>query len=173
MFSVVMMADKRAPTDGRTSSPLMQRRGKRAKVPLVSASDPKEIATRIRARIAEMGISESELAEREGKHRSVYSTILRGLADGSRQGLRGDTIKTFVRLLGKTEQWILTGEETEGIRLSDLPEWSTASAEALARFKGVTPEILDAVGKMRVPAPPKRFDAAFVGALARIWDDAT
>jgi transcriptional regulator with XRE-family HTH domain len=173
MLSVDMMAHKRAPTDVRTSSPMMQRARKRAKVSAVSASDPKEIAARIRARIAEMGVSESSLAERDGKDRSVYSTILRGLADGTRQNLRGDTLRSFVRILGKSEQWILTGEETEGVRLSDLPQWAAVSAEALTRFKTLTPASVEAVGKMRVPAPPKHFDAAFVGALAQIWDNAS
>lgn len=167
------MAYKRAPTDVRTSSPLMQRAQKRAKVPAVSASDPKEIAARIRARIAEMGISESELAERDGKTRSVYSTILRGLMDGSRKNLSRGTLARFEMLLGKSKQWIETGEEPDGVRLADLPEWPAVSAEALARFKGVTPKILESVGKMRVPSRPKVFDAAFVGALARLWDDAT
>lgn len=67
MFSVDMMAYKRAPTDVRTSSPLMQRAQKRAKVPAVSASDPKEIAARIRARIAEMGTPDARELRRRIK----------------------------------------------------------------------------------------------------------
>lgn len=148
----------------------MQPRKKRAKVPPVSASDPKEIAARVRARIAEMGQSESSLAEKSGRHRSVFSTILRKLEKGGR--VRSDTLATLAIVLGKSEQWIFTGEEAEGVRLADVPGWAAISAEAATRFK-LPPEALEAVGKMRMPSTPKHFDTAFVGALARIWIDAT
>lgn len=167
---MVSMEDNHAPAHMRTSRAAMQKARRRAKLAPVSASEPRQIATRIRARITEMGTSESALAESLGKHRSVLSTILRRLEKGG--NIRSDTLTTLERALGKSQQWILTGEEGEGIRLSDLPAWAAVAEEALDRYR-VSADALDAVGKMRIPATPKRFDAAFVSALARAWSDAT
>jgi hypothetical protein len=146
----------------------MPRKG--AKLAAMVPSDSRQIAGRIRARIEEMGESESGIAEKMGRHRSVLSTTLRKLDEG--KGLRTATLARLEKVLGKTQQWILTGEEGEGVRLADLPGWPLVASEAAARHK-LAPEVLEAVGRMRVPVAPRVFDAAFVGAIARAWADAT
>ncbi len=141
--------------------------------PVSPRKPPREespIAKRIRERIAEMGQTESGLAEALGRDRTHISTQLRRLDAGG--NLRSDTLQLFERALGKSSQWILTGQEPEGVRISDVPGWAEVAVEATSRYK-LPPEAVEAVGRMRVPAVPARFDAAFVGALARAWSDAS
>ncbi len=144
----------------------MRNAKKRAKLAPMPPSDPRQIAARVRARLKEMGTSESDLAVGLGRHRSVFSTILRRLEKGG--NVRSDTLRTLEGAIGKSQQWILTGEEAEGVRLADIPGWAAISAEAGARYK-LAPEALEEVGRMRLPSVPTHFDAAFVGALAHAW----
>jgi len=124
-----------------------------------------------------MGTTESAVAESLGWDRTQLSTMLRRLdekPDPEEAGpgnLRSDTLFKLERVLGKSIQWILKGEESQGVALRELPEWPTLRAAALARYK-VSEVAVDIVGRMRFPAGPARIDEHFVGQMARTWMDA-
>jgi transcriptional regulator with XRE-family HTH domain len=127
------------------------------------APDSSHIAARVRARLAELKISESEASRRMGKTRTVLSTTLRSLDAG--KSIHDDTKAQLEKLLGKPMSWILTGEEGPGVRLRDCAGWTALAALAQERF-GFTDAQLALVGATTFGAPPKHMDLALVRTLA-------
>lgn len=127
-----------------------------------------QVAGRIRARLAELGYTESSFAEKLGRERTVISTILRRLDQGG--NLRTDTIKLLVQHLGKSEQWLLTGTESRGTRMADVPGWAEAARAAAARHRFTDDEIA-AVADWTMPTPPSHADEKTVTALVRVLQD--
>jgi hypothetical protein len=136
----------------------------------------REIAARVRAWVDEQvkldpSASVRQLSIACGWDGSHLGTVLRRLEVG--KDVRTETLRTIATTIGRPFAWLETGEMPEGIRLADLPAWPEASAAALERHRDLTPEAVAAIGKMRVPELPKRFDAGVVAQLARAWADAT
>lgn len=131
--------------------------------------EPSPVAARIRARVAELGHTESSFSEAIGWQRTVLSTMLRRM-DRGLPGLSPPTLAKLEKHLGKPVQWILKGEESEGIALRDVEGWAEARAAAAERY-GIASETLDLVGQMRFPVAPTRLDAPSIAALARFWLD--
>jgi hypothetical protein len=117
------------------------------------------VAERIRARIREMGASETSFSEKLGQSGKQLSTQLRRLDDGG--NLRSDTLAKLSAALGKSEHWIMTGRDPETTPLSLDPRWKEAAEEA-ARVYRVSPRSIVAVGEHRPPAPPKNLDGAYI-----------
>lgn len=128
------------------------------------AGAPSPVAARVRARITEIGLSESAISERLGWHRSVLSTILRRL-DAGDSNLRGDTLQRLELALGKPAQWILTGVEPIGVRLADCPGWTEAAAVASERF-GISAETIATIAEGRLPRAVRFVDPSLIRALS-------
>lgn len=126
-----------------------------------------DIAERVRARIKEMGTTESDIAVSWGKDRTLLSTILRGVEKDGRR-VRDDLLQRLAATIGRTPGWILTGVEEEGVRLSDVEGWADAAREATQRF-GLTAEAVAMAGGTRLPTKPNRMDAVTVEGYARAW----
>jgi hypothetical protein len=129
----------------------------------------RQIAHRVRARIAELGTSESAIAESWGKDRTVLSTQLGRVEAGG--NLRDDTLRKLAVSLGKSIGWILTGVEEPGFRLADQPGWAGAAKEAQERF-GFSDEVVKEAGEMRAPLRPGRLDAHTAEGFIRTWMNA-
>jgi len=135
-----------------------------------ATSQPSPIAQRIRARLAELEQTESSYATGLEKHRTLLSKQLERLDEGG--NLRSDTLLKLEKRLGKSVQWILTGEEPAGFMLASFPGWKEAADAAVERYR-LSPELVEVVGRFHVPAKPARIDAAIIATLARMWIDAT
>jgi len=132
--------------------------------PLPDPTSPQAIAARIRARLAELELSESSFAAAEGKDRTTLSTQLRRLASGG--NLRQDTLIRLSKYLGKPIHWILTGEDIlGGIPLSQMEGWNAAVVEVLTRFQ-FTPEQIEAAGRICLPER-RRLDALAVAGFVQ------
>jgi len=131
----------------------------------VPSAKPKEqtspVADRIRARLAELNLSETEAAKRLGWTRTVLSSLLRRLDSGQGESLRDDTIAKLELVLAKPAQWIRTGVEPEGVRLADCPGWTEAAAQARDRYN-VDPHKIAEIGESRVPRPLRYVEASWI-----------
>jgi transcriptional regulator with XRE-family HTH domain len=121
------------------------------------------IAERIRARLAELGMSESEAALKLGKNRTLLSTILRRIDAGA--SVHDRTKAKLEILLGKSWQWVETGEEGQGVRLRECPGWEEAARLARERYS-LTDEQIEHAGATTFPKAPRYLEPALVRALA-------
>lgn len=129
--------------------------------PATRARSP--IAERVRARLAEMRMSERAASEALRWTPTVLSTILRKLDQGG--AVNSDTLRALEQLLGRPAAWILTGDEPAGVLLSDCPGWAAAAREARDRY-GLTDEQIAAVARCRFPAAPRHVDALLIRAIS-------
>lgn len=116
-----------------------------------------------------MGKTLRELSALMGLGPTALESALRRMEAGA--SVTAATLRSMELALGRTSQWILTGEEPPGIRLRDLPGWDAVSKEAV-KTHGLAPEAIEAVGEWLLPKAPRQLDAILVVALARAWADA-
>ena len=126
-----------------------------------------DVAQRVRARIAELGTTESAISLSWGKDRTLLSTVLRGVEKDGRH-IRDDLLQRLAMTIGKTPGWIFNGVEEEGVRLRDVPGWEAAASEAADRF-GFPADAVAIAGDTRLPSQPRRMDAATVEGYVRAW----
>jgi hypothetical protein len=127
------------------------------------------VSDRIRARLAELRISETAASESMGWSRSVLSTLMRRL-DRGEAGLRDDTVSKLEHVLGKPGQWIRTGSEPPGVRLADCPGWPESSALAIERW-GISPAKMSTIGEGRLPVAVRYVDAMLIRAISDALPD--
>jgi hypothetical protein len=127
------------------------------------------IARRIRDFMAASHISQRKLSARAlGSETHLHMTLKR-LDEG--QDVAARLLEAIAVAMGVDVGWLITGVVPSGpLPLRSLPTWPEVSCAAATRYR-LTPEALAAVGEWIVPGATA-IDAAFVGALARAWEDA-
>lgn len=121
------------------------------------------IAARVRARLRELGISESDAAKALGRDRTVVSTLLRRLDAG--HPVTTSTLRRLEPIIGRTAEWMVSGEEPAGVRLDACPGWEEAVRLARERY-GLTSDQVERVAACRFPAAPRHVDVALVRAIS-------
>lgn len=107
-------------------------------------------------------MSESAASEALGWTRTVLSTTLRRLDAGG--GLNTDTLPSLEKLLGRSSQWIMSGIESEGVKLRDCAGWATAATLAAERY-GLTSEQIGRAGATVFTEAPRYLEPSLIRAL--------
>lgn len=140
------------------------------------AAQRREIAGRIRAHVAERKAEDPDYSVRKlslscGWDGSHLGTVLRRLEAG--KDVRAETLRTIAMTIGRPVAWLETGTMPEGVLLKDCPGWKEAASAALAASRTLDPAAVEAVGHMRVPAPPRHLTGYVVAQMARAWMEAS
>lgn len=108
------------------------------------------VADRFRAALKHSGLTQSAAEEAAGASRGYLSRVL----DGSRQKLRAETISSFARVFGVSQNWLADGSGGMGDALA-TPAGPVATAHApAARALATTPS----APARWVETPPRYFN---------------
>lgn len=134
-------------------------------MPETSPRKRSPVAERIRARLGEIGLTESEASEALGNTRTVLSTQLRRLDKGEDTALSDATVTKLEKLLGRSGDWIRKGYEGPGVPLRECHGWAEAAARARDLY-GLTEEQIALVGGTTFEKPLRFLEASLIRMLA-------